>query len=67
MRTTPSPTRNRIAVDDLRAQLQAFQSRHNVTAETWLDAFRDADGNLVESAEFFEISSLYAMLATTKA
>ena len=51
----------------MRAELAAFQARHGVTAETWLDAFRDADGNLVESAEFFEISSLYAMLRATEA
>jgi hypothetical protein len=67
MRTTPSPTRNRITSTDVRAQLEAFQAAHNVTAETWVDAFRDADGNVVQSAEFFEISSLYAMLAATKA
>ena len=67
MRTTPSPIRNRIRAKDVRAELAAFQARHDVTAETWLDAFRDADGNLVESAEFFEISSLYAMLRATEA
>jgi hypothetical protein len=67
MRTTPSPTRNRITSADVRAQLETFQAVHNVTAETWVEAFRDADGNVVESAEFLEISSLYAMLAATKA
>jgi hypothetical protein len=59
--------RNRIRAEDVRAQLEAFQALHEVTAETWLDAFRDADGKLVESAEFFEISLLYAMLAATEA
>ena len=66
MRTTPPPTRNRITSADVRAQLEAFQAAHNVTVETWIEAFRGPDGNVVESAEFFEISSLYAMLAATK-
>jgi hypothetical protein len=67
MRTSPSPTRNPISLDEVRAQLEAFEALHKVTAETWLDAFRDVDGNLVESADFLEISSLYAMLAAAEA
>lgn len=48
-------------------------------AETWeavnpgfgpnnyIDAFRDADGNLLETDEFFEIDALYGALAAASA
>lgn len=64
MKTVPKAVREQVTVEDLRAEVSAFEAAHPGTDRTnYLDVFRDARGELVESDEFFNVDSLYQLLA----
>ena len=63
MKTTPSITRRKVDLAEIRAQVAAFEAAHpGVGADNYSDAFRDETGRLIESEEFFAISRLYGLL-----
>lgn len=52
-----------IDLDHVRAQVAQFEAADpGIGAGNYPDAFRDADGRLVESEEFFAVDELYAVL-----
>ncbi len=67
MKTVPKTTRRRITADEVRDEVRVFEAAHPGTNRTnYLDVFRDEHGELVETDEFFEISSLYHLLGTAE-
>lgn len=65
VRTAVKVTRTKVALDDLRARVRAFEEQNpGYNRTNYVDLFRDkVSGELVESAEFFEVSRLYRRLA----
>jgi hypothetical protein len=64
MRKKPKIVRTKLSTEELYRQLRAFEAAHpGVNASNYPDAFRDEHGELQETEDFFEISSLYAMLS----
>lgn len=54
-----------VGVDEIRAEVARFEAAHpGIGADNFPDVFRDANGELIETEEFFEISGLYSVLAT---
>jgi hypothetical protein len=51
-----------VELQEMRADLHAFEERYGVPSEQMLEvaAFRDAEGNLVETDDLMTWSSLYA-------
>lgn len=64
MRTLPCVTP--VTADELRARVERWKAAHPGFDESnFPDAFRDADGELDESDEFFAVSNLFARYGTT--
>jgi hypothetical protein len=64
VRTAVRMTRTKVTLEDLRARVRAFEQQHpGYDRNNYLDLFRGPSGELVESAEFFEVSRLYRRLA----
>lgn len=60
VKTTPRVTWHDVDLAEVRSRVAAFEAAHpDVRAENYPDAFRDESGQLIESEEFFAISSLY--------
>lgn len=65
MKTRPV-TRRRVEPDEIRARLAEFEAANpGIGRHNYADAFRDADGELIETPEFFEISGMYSFLAAS--
>ena len=63
VKTAAKVTRTKVTLDDLRERVRAFEQEHPGYDRTnYLDLFRDASGELVESPEFFEVSRMYRRL-----
>lgn len=57
-------TRTKVTIEELRARVRAFEKQNpGYDGTNYLDLFRDASGELIESAEFFEAGRLYRRLA----
>lgn len=58
------PVIRHVTIDEVRAEVARFEAAHpGIGAHNYPDAFRDADGELIETEEFFEVSGLYSVLA----
>lgn len=58
------PVIRHVSLDEVRAKVGRFEAAHpGVGADNYLDVFRDVNGELIETEEFFEISGLYSVLA----
>jgi hypothetical protein len=63
VRAAPEVKRRRVTKAEVRAILAAFEAAQpGYGAHNYADAFRDENGKLVESAEFFEIAAWCAVL-----
>ncbi|MFP5487676.1 MAG: hypothetical protein ACLGHQ_05160, partial [Acidimicrobiia bacterium] len=52
-----------VSLDEVRAAVARFEAAHpGIGADNYPDAFRDADGELMETEEFFEICGHYSVL-----
>lgn len=57
-------TRMVVTVEELRARARAWEAAHpGYGPDNWIEAFRDEDGGLLESCEFFDTGNLYERLA----
>ena len=64
LKTSPKITRTQVTLGGLRAAVRDFEEQNpGITMANYLDLFRDATGELIESAEFFEVSRVYRRLA----
>lgn len=62
MRTTP--VIRYVSLDEVRAAVARFEAAHpGIGPDNFPDAFRDANGELIETEEFFEICGHYSVLA----
>lgn len=62
MRTVPPVTIIEVTDADLEQQVQEWKRAHPGFDETnYVDAFRDADGELIETDEFFEAVDLFSL------
>lgn len=60
------PVIRHVSVDEIRDKVARFEVAHpGIGADNYPDAFRDANGELVESEEFFDICRLYSILAAS--
>ncbi len=58
-KTQPRVTRRRLSPADVRAELDAWETRYGVPSARLADAFRDPTGNLVETDDFHAWSQTY--------
>ena len=60
------PVIRRVTLDEVRTEVARFEAAHpGMGADNYPDAFRDANGELVESEEFFDVCRLYSVLAAS--
>ncbi|HUF34265.1 MAG TPA: hypothetical protein VMN58_13760 [Acidimicrobiales bacterium] len=52
-----------VSLEEVRAEVARFEAAHpGIGADNYPDVFRDANGELIETEEFFEISQSYSVL-----
>lgn len=57
------PVIRHVSLDEIRAEVTLFEAAHpGIGADNYPDVFRDANGELVETEEFFQISQAYSVL-----
>ncbi len=62
MKTVPPVTIVEVSDADLERRVRKWKQQHPGFDETnYVDAFRDAEGELIESDEFFEADDLFAL------
>lgn len=58
------PVIRHVSLDEVRAEVARFEAAHpGIGADNYPDAFRDADGELIETEEFFAACRMYSILA----
>lgn len=64
MKTAAKITWRTVTIDELRADVAAFEATHpGMNRDNYIDMFRDERGELQETDEFFRALRLYQMLA----
>lgn len=63
MKTAGKVTHTRVTLNDLREQVRAFEATHpGYDRSNYTALFRDEDGDLSETDEFFRVSRMYRRL-----
>lgn len=67
MKTKPKVTVVEVTLDDVRAEVQEWEDAHPGYDRTnFVDYFRDATGELTETAEFFHACAMYSFSQTAE-